>query len=138
MNLSPLRFFGRLGCLGLILTVCSSTTAAEVPKRTDVDAQPLVANVDRLLQALDILGAPVLSGIRQSIAEARSDAGRLQEVLDTNVLLVVSINPELRVKAARGPVAAHIHQSGFTPALVKVLNDAKTSLRLNIESPQAG
>src|ERR1041385_2949221 len=102
MNLSPLRFFGRLGCLGLTLTVCSSTTAAEVPKRTDVDAQPLAANVDRLLQALDILGAPVLSGIRQSIAEARSDAGRLQEVLDTNVLLVVSINPELRVKAARG------------------------------------
>ncbi len=31
-----------------------------------------------------------------------------------------------------------LHQNGFTPVLIKVQNDAKVSLKLNIESAQAG
>src|SRR5688572_17732630 len=64
--------------------------------RTAVDAQPLGANIERLLDALDYLGAPVAPGLRRELtrsARAR-DADRLQQLLDERVLLVVHINPE--------------------------------------------
>ncbi|MBI3853326.1 MAG: CehA/McbA family metallohydrolase [Verrucomicrobia bacterium] len=114
--------------------------AAEVPKVAEVDDQPVAANAERLLQALEFLEYPLPEATRDGITAAarKRDANALQELLDPQVLFVVSINPELRVKVARGPAAAALHQSGFTPVLVKVLNDAKVSQRLDIESPQAG
>ena len=45
-------------------------------------------------------------------------------MLDPHVLAAVSVNPELRVKVQRGPAKAELRQGGFTPFLVKVLNDA--------------
>ena len=129
----------RFACvLALVSSVHFLT--AEVPKVTEVDGQPFGANVERLLQALEILGHPLPAATQSQLAEAirKRDENALQELLDSQVLFVVSINPELRVKVSRGPVAAALHQSGFTPVLVKVLNDAKVSQRLGIESSQAG
>ena len=45
-------------------------------------------------------------------------------MLDPHVLAAVSVNPELRVKVHLGPAKAELRQGGFTPFLVKVLNDA--------------
>ena len=141
MNPITPNFLGlhRFACM---LTLVSSVhfLAAEVPKVTEVDGQPVGANAERLLQALEILGHPLPGEVRDGIVEAarKRDVKALQELLDPQVLFVVSINPELRVKVARGPAAAVLHQSGFTPVLVKVMNDGKVSQRLSIESPQAG
>jgi len=70
-------------------------------------------------------------------AQAR-DAGRLQQLLDDRVLLVVHVNPESRVRVARGPAAAMLQQAGYTPAIVKILNESRGTARLGIGSPQAG
>jgi hypothetical protein len=112
---------------------------AQVP-RSAVEAQPLGANIQRLLDALDYLGAPVAPALRKDLnaaAQAR-DAGRLQQLLDDRVLVVVHINPETRVKVGRGPAPALLQQAGYTPAIVKILNESRATPRLRIGSPQAG
>ena len=116
-----------------------SATAVPVA-RSVVEAQPLGANIERLLQALDYLGAPLAPQLRRDLTAAAQgrDADRLQQLLDDRVMLVVHINPEMRVKVARGPAAAVLQQAGYTPAIVKILNESRGTPRLRIGSPQAG
>lgn len=104
------------------------------------EGQPLAANVQRVAEALEQLGAPLPAELRAALATAGQarDARRLQELLDGRVLLAVHINPEARVKVARGPAAAVLQQSGYTPVLVKVANESGGTQRLRIGSPQAG
>src|SRR5687767_7890928 len=64
--------------------------ATAVPvARSAVEAQPLGANIVRLLDALDLLGAPVGAALRRDVTTAARDrdAGRLQQLLDDRVLL---------------------------------------------------
>src|ERR1051326_3554421 len=106
--------------------------------RVPVEAQPLAANVTRLLQALEFLGAPLDSAAEIESAARAGDADRLQALLDPGVLLVVTVNPESRVKVQRGPARARLQQAGFTPVLVKVINQGAISAALRPVSPQAG
>ena len=105
-----------------------------------IEGQPLSANIQRVVEALDYLGAPLPVDLRSdlTVAGRARDAARLQELLDPRVLLVVHINPEARVKVARGPAQAALQQAGYTPVLVKILNESKGTQRLRIASPQAG
>jgi hypothetical protein len=106
----------------------------------DVEGQPLAANIERLMQALEFLGAPMpADAVAELQAAANSrDAKKIQQTLDPHVLVVVSLNPESRVKAARGPAAAILQQGGYTPVLVKVVNDSTVTKSLQISSQQAG
>jgi hypothetical protein len=117
----------------------SEPVAAQVP-RSAVEAQPLGANIQRLLDALDYLGAPVAPALRKDLTNAAQarDADRLQQLLDDRVLVVVHINPETRVKVGRGPAPGVLQQAGYTPAIVKILNESRATPRLRIGSPQAG
>ena len=54
------------------------------------------------------------------------------------MLFVVNINPEARVKVASGPADATLQQAGWTPVLVKVMNDSTVKKPLKIISPQSG
>jgi hypothetical protein len=105
-----------------------------------VEAQPLAANVDRVAQALESLGAPLAPELRAALARAGEarDARTLQSLLDPGVLLAVHVNPEARVKVARGPAAAILQQAGYTPILLKIVNESRGTPRLNLGSPQAG
>ena len=105
-----------------------------------VEAQPLAANVQRVAEALDYLGAPWPADLRADLTRAGQarDAKRLQELLDPHVLLTVHINPEARVKVARGSAPAVLQQAGYTPVIVKIVNESAGMQRLRIGSPQAG
>src|SRR5258706_9100718 len=63
-----------------------------------VPGQPLFANVTRLLEALDFLGAPPPAGVKVALIEAaqQRDAMRIQQVLDAETLFMVELNPESR------------------------------------------
>lgn len=124
----------------LVSTTHFATTAADELARPAVAAQPLAANAARLIDAYEYLGSPFPADIVAAInrLKATEDQQHLQKVLDQHVLFAVSINPELRVKVQRGPGDPVLQQGGFTPVLVKVLNDATVTRRLNITSPQAG
>jgi hypothetical protein len=105
-----------------------------------VEAQPLAANISRLSEALVYLGAPLSADLQAALEKAAQarDARTLQELLDTRVLLAVHINPETRVKVARGPAAAVLQQAGYTPVIVKIVNESRSTQPLRIGSPQAG
>ena len=116
-------------------------SAIELPPIiTDVEGQPLAANASRLVKALDLLGMPLPEGTAAELTKAidARDAKGVQRILDPRVLLVVNINPESRVKVARGPAEAKLQQAGFVPVLVKVTNDSTVKKQLKITSPQSG
>jgi hypothetical protein len=126
-----------LGWLALA-AIAQSQTGIET--RVPVEGQPLAANVARVVQTLQFLGAPLGRDFTQKLEDAgrARDANRLQELLDSHVLFVVTINPESRVKVQRGPARVQLQQAGFTPVLVKVINQSAMTRELRIVSPQSG
>jgi hypothetical protein len=104
------------------------------------EGQPLASNVQRLLQALDFLGAPLprdkAAALETAIKER--DAKKLQQLLDPHVLALVQLSPESRVKARRGPADVPLQQGGYTPFILKVHNESTVTKPLRISSPQAG
>ena len=133
------HFVSVMAFVASVMIACPSV-AAERPEVVAVEGQPLAGNVKRLLDTLDFLGAPLspdaTAQLRQAAAER--DAVKLQRLLDPHVLLVVTINPESRVKVARGPAVARLQQGGYTPIVVKVINEGVSTAPLKINSPQAG
>lgn len=123
-----------------VLTGTVLLAADEVERATGVEGQPLAANVTRVTEALQFLGAPLPLELVEKLNAAGQarDAARLQTLLDPQVALVVSINPEVRVKVSRGPAKAVVQQAGFTPLLVKIINHSTVARPLAIKSPQAG
>src|SRR5690349_1502424 len=95
--------------LALLLLLPARLAAADPPPVvTDVEGQPVAANAERLMKALDFLGFPLTVPTAKELKAAieAKDAKKVQEALDKRVLFVVSINPEARVKVARGPADA--------------------------------
>lgn len=141
----PRTFAVWVACLVPIVCIVSSPSAegaetADELSIADVEGQPLAANALRVLKALEYLGAPLphqTDAQLRAAAKAR-DARKIQALLDAHVLIEISINPELRVKVAPGPGSRRLWQGGYTPKLVKILNDATIASRLKVSSPQAG
>jgi hypothetical protein len=123
----------------MLLCAMLGTSIAQAPI-AEVEGQPLAANILRVQQAVDYLGAPLPQELKASLALAAGarDAAKLQQLLDPHVLCVVDINPEARVKALRGPARATIQQAGYTPVLLKVINHNGSLAPLRVTSPQAG
>jgi hypothetical protein len=119
------------------------THGADLPLVPKVELQPLAAHVARLQDALEYLGAPLSPSDRQALdaALAQPDAARaaerIQQILDARCLLGVNINPEMRVKVARGPAAAELDEKGWRVFLVKVDNESGTTAALKATSPNA-
>ncbi len=127
----------------MIAALCLAAAGPAQAQKLDwvaVEGQPLAANVKRLQQAMDLAGAPLDAATRKALkpALAAEDARKIQAALDPQVLFLVTINPESRVKVKRGPAAARLQQGGYTPVLVKVINEAGVTSPLHITSPQAG
>jgi hypothetical protein len=124
----------------LLLLFASTVVSAQEMEAIAVEGQPLGANVERVVKALESLGAPLPGETARALAQAVAarDDSALQRLLDAHVLLAVTINPEERVKVGRGPSTAVLQQAGYTPVLVKVVNEAGTTKRLRITSPQSG
>ena len=141
------RFFGGIPSLMLLFALWlqpASLHAAETPLVTGVEWQPLRAQVRRLMEATDYLGFPFSAAEKERIEAAMKatdpEAGsrQLQEVLDQRCLYVVNINPEMRVKVARGEAEPSLVQNGWAQFLVKVNNMAGVTAALQASSPNAG
>ncbi|MDO8544641.1 MAG: hypothetical protein Q7S40_29720, partial [Opitutaceae bacterium] len=138
------RAVARLGAFAGVgaLTACL-TGAAELPPVRHVELQPLVAQVTRLQDALDYLGAPLAAGEHAALAEAAkmSDAGRatarIQEILDPHCLFGVLLNPAMRMNVYRGPAAPDLVEQGWRVFLIKVENHAGSTAVLQVSSPNA-
>src|SRR5205807_4054202 len=96
------------------------------------------------LEALDALKAPppaeTTRGLKALLdaepADPDAAAAAVQRLLDPQCLLVVGINPETRVKAARGPAPAELEKDQERIVLVKVVNEAGATAPLAVSGPE--
>ncbi|MFN9262609.1 MAG: CehA/McbA family metallohydrolase [Acidobacteriota bacterium] len=119
-------------CLGL---VCALALRAEaLPVIGSVERQPLAAQVERVVQALELAGEPFAE--RGALAGASVE--KIQEILDKHCLVGLEINPEARVKVQQGPAKAELLEQGWRSFLVKVHNQAGLTAAVGVDSPNAG
>ncbi len=129
-----------LSLLASLLAVAVAAAVDPPPVIPDVDGQPLAANAERVAKALEFLGTPLPADDAKALAKAVADkdAKAVQTLLDPRALFVVNINPEARVKAARGPAAAVAQQAGYVPFLVKIVNESTVKKAWKVNSPVGG
>jgi hypothetical protein len=125
--------------LVVALVLATQPLRAQSPEPVDVEGQPLASNVTRVLDTLTFLGAPLPPDKTEALLAAckAQDAAKIQGLLDPQVMFLVQLNPEARVKAKRGPAEAVLQQGGYVPVLIKVHNESTVTKRLNVTSPQA-
>jgi len=131
--------------LGLVVALGAPALleAADLPKVTAVESQPLKAQARRIVQALELLGAPLESDQQQAIDAALAETDEpkavtaIQDVFDSLCLVGVNINPESRVKCQPGPAPKELVQQGWRVFLVKVRNEAGVTAALRCQSPNA-
>lgn len=139
---------------GLLSAMLATPVSATLPVVDGVPVAPLRANCRLLLQALHGLKAPLpaaterdLKGLLADVSSNPDDiAEGIQKLLDPFCLVAVSINPESRVKVARGPAAADLRQNQAAIVLIKIHNEAGVTQALAVsgeqvrsrEAPQGG
>lgn len=120
-----------------------SNHAQQLPKVETVELQPLTAQVRRLIEATDYLGAPLNPADKQALERAGNltDAARarreIQDVLDRYCLFDIHINPESRVKVSQGAAKPELTESGWRTFLVKIRNEAGVTAQLKALSLNA-
>jgi hypothetical protein len=142
LKMNALSLF-RMVALGAALFSATSSRTAPLPTVSDVEWQPLAAQVKRLSEAMDYIGSPVSAETKSKLetlfGETKSETAvaEVQKLLDPLCLLAVQINPEARVKVARGDAKPELVEQGWTHFLVKVQNDAGVTARLEAQCPSA-
>ncbi len=124
----------------MLLTIVPPALPAQLPI-AEVEGQPLAANVLRLLTALDYLGRPLPNELGEQLraAAGRRDAEALQQMLDAaSVVDRCRSTPSPGSRWAAAPHRPSCSKLGFTPVLIKVLNQSTGTPRLRIVSKQAG
>jgi hypothetical protein len=141
---TPIRFLRMTFVEAVVgLAFGGSLSAQELPLVKDVELQPLAAHVERVAQALELVGAPLSVDQRASLraASAEDDSEqaveKIQQVLDPLCLVGVTIHPESRVKAQAGAAPKELVEQGWRVFLVKVHNRAGVTAPLQCSSPHA-
>jgi len=117
--------------------------AADLPVVSTVDWQPFSAQVSRLIEAMDYLGAPFAAEEKSNLRallesnDTPRGAQKMQAILDRHCLFGVQINPEMRVKVAQGQAKPELVEQGWRVFLVKIQNDSGTGSELRAVSPNA-
>src|SRR5437868_1476777 len=127
----------------VLLFSTSLVTADDLPIVRGVEAQPLKAQVHRVAQALEFLGEPLTkeqqAALDRAITNPNADDAieAIQKILDQRCVVGVNINPESRVKVARGPAPAQLVEQGWRVFLAKVNNEGGVTAELKATSPNA-
>ncbi len=131
-----------LASLALLPWLAGRPAAAELPKVAQVELQPLAAQVQRLVEALEYLGAPLPEADRQALRAAAGDSVKgvatIQDILDAHCLAGVQVHAADKLEARPGPAAAALAEQGWRVFLVKVHNPSGVArVSLQAESPNA-
>jgi hypothetical protein len=130
--------------LVLAATLAAAADDPPLPTVTGVSFESLREQGEKLVTALDDLRAPLPRETRQELKEVFKQGGqrpeeaaqKIQRLLDPFCLITVSINPESRVKAARGPAPATLALNRKSFFLIKVVNEGGVTHGLGISGPQ--
>jgi hypothetical protein len=132
------------GLLLIVLAAPGMHGQAPAPFVDEVEWGPLRDHCRRLMEGLEKLKAPLPAEttaalkalLKEEPADPDAAAVSVQKLLDPLCLLVVTINPESRVKAARGAAAAELTRDQESIVLVKVQNDAGSTAALTVSGPE--
>jgi hypothetical protein len=130
--------------IGFLLVAPAVRAQDELALVGDADWTQMREEAGRVIKALDALKSPLpadtvrsLKALLDSKPEDEPEAVRaVQRLLDAHCLLGVSINPESRVKAARGGARAELIRGRLAHVLVKVHNDGGVTAPLAVEGEQ--
>ena len=123
-------------CLGSISRTIAATD-------TPVDAQPLRAQIRRVVDALTSLGSPLRAGDLQALSailehpDSEAVSADIQKVMEPYVLFHVLINPESRVSVTQALAPPKLVQHGWRVFLVEVSNSAEATGKLGCWSTEA-
>ncbi len=123
----------------LLLALTVAPVPAQAPPLVEgVEWAPLRDHCRALLKApLQPETAERLAALlRDEPADPDAAAAAVQKLLDPCCLLVVTINPESRVKAARGPAEREMILDKAVTVLIKVQNDAGSTAALTASGPE--
>src|SRR5262245_14375326 len=90
----------RLVPIALLLALPVSLPAADLPRVTKVELQPLAAQVKRIEQALEYLGNPLSEADRKALNDARNAQDKadgiaaIQAILDKHCLAGVTVGDD--------------------------------------------
>ena len=131
----------------IILSVLTNTTNVIADDSTSdeltVPSQPLLAQVHRLAEALDVVGRPLDKETLARIATIKSlDSDQqvvtaIQKTLDPFCLAVVDVQPYGPAKVTSGPAVRELWEQGWRTFLIKVINRPGRTGRMFVESPNA-
>lgn len=126
---------------GIVLLLAGwMATADPLPVVEETDWTQLRQQAEQLLR-VSSLPAETQNGLRKRLADAAPpNPGEavvaLQKILDPFCLVSVNINPESRVKVARGPAKAELPLEEETLVLIKVHNEAGVTHSLGVSGTQ--
>lgn len=145
--MNPLRFVATLFftacCYWALLGNQPALNAGELELVQGVAAQPLKAQAKRIAGALEFLGEPLTDAQQEQLAAALKEMDEdkagdaIQAIFDPLCIAGVNINPESRVKVARGAAEATLNEQGWRVFLIKVHNAAGVTAPLGVQSPNA-
>jgi len=127
----------------IVWTALLTLTARTADAQQYVALQPFAQQIRQVETSLAYLGQPLAKqdqdAINQAIAnhDEAAAVAQLEQILDKYVLAVVDINPESRVKVQLGPAKPELVEAGTRVFLVKVINKAGVTAKLEAESPNA-
>jgi hypothetical protein len=138
----------RLVCrFGIVLAVLAMSAgkvgAQSLPMVETVEAQPLLAQVKRIVEAMEFLGTPLPAATIAGLESAgrESDDARVakavQAALDSHCLMALSLPAEGKGTLVRGPADPALVEQGWRQFLVKVVNGSGTTSTGTILSPSA-
>ncbi len=128
----------------LLLAPTGKKIEGALPIVENVETQPFFASMERLIDSMDYVGAPVkkedLDKIKSLLkkSETKENMIKVQKILDQYCLAGVNISAESRVKVATGDAKKELMQQGWRTFLVKVHNKAEITPKLLAQSPNAG
>jgi hypothetical protein len=113
------------------------------PESTDNLLQPFVAQIKRVVEAMDYLGEPFSSTDKQILERAFADSNattaisQIESILAKRTLMNVAISPESRVSLTRGAADPALVEKGWRSFLVRVRNEAGVTAPLKVASINA-
>jgi len=135
--------FSFLLSLLCISSIVHAQNRPALPLVSNVERQPLVAQINRLTEALEFLGVPLPQADRTALESAlkEMDSAKcveaIQKVLDPHCLAGVELKSDKEITAAAGPAKPDLVEQGWTQFLIKVHNPTGLTGDLRAASPNA-
>ncbi len=129
-------------CFGSLSDVWSQETGA-VKQSATVDAQPLLLLTERMSEALDTIGSPLLASIQSGLKRVRDLDGdeqvtkEVQRFLDPECDFLIEIEKDGTIKPQLLKASLGLDENGWRTSLVKVINRSGVAAKLRAESPNA-